>query len=148
MPSPKTLGLQDDLREHHHKLTKPRRAVLDIVARSEQHLTPAEIFRKAKAKYPRIGLTTVYRTLDLLVELGAIQRIHLTAGCHSYATAARAHGHHLVCRACGRAEAFADCDLDPLMKALQSKTGYAIDLHMLELMGLCPGCKGKPRRKK
>lgn len=139
------LSLHADLREHHRKLTKPRRAVLDIIAKSERHLTPAEVYRKAKTKYPRLGLTTVYRTLDLLVELGSIQRIHLAEGCHSYASAERAHGHHLVCTACGRSVEFADCDLDPLMAALRAKTGYAIDAHMLELMGLCPGCQGKPR---
>ena len=143
-----TLALQADLREHHHKLTKPRRAVLDIIAKSERHLTPAEVYHKAKAKYPRLGLTTVYRTLDLLVEMGAIQRIHLAEGCHSYASAARAHGHHLVCSACGRAVEFADCDLEPLITALRAKTGYEIDAHVLELMGLCPDCQGKARAPK
>jgi Fur family ferric uptake transcriptional regulator len=134
--------LQEGLRENHRRLTKARRAVLEIIAHSDRHMTPADVYGKAKAKYPHIGLTTVYRTLDLLVELGYIQRIHLSAGCHSYASAAQTHGHHLVCSSCGRAEEFADCDLDPLMHTLQAKTGYAIDVHMLELMGLCPDCQG------
>lgn len=145
MPTTKVDVLEDELREGHHKLTKPRRAVLEIIARSERHLTPSEVYKKAKVKYPYIGLTTVYRTLDLLVELGAIQRIHLPEGCHSYASAPSTHGHHLVCTACGRAEEFADCDLDPLMTHLRKKTGFAIDVHMLELMGKCPDCQSKPR---
>ena len=141
MPSTDLLALQDGLRENHRKLTKSRRAVLDIISKSERHLTPSEVYRKARLKYPHIGLTTVYRTLDLLVELGFIQRIHLAEGCHSYAGAARVHGHHLVCSLCGRAEEFADCDLDPLMTALQAKTGFTIDIHMLELVGRCPQCQ-------
>ena len=129
--------IQSELRQQRRRLTRPRRAVLDVIARSQRHLT------QAKAKYPKIGLTTVYRTLDLLVELGYIQRIHLEQGCHSYAATAREHGHHLVCSGCGRAEEFADCDLEPLMQALRAKTGYEIDVHMLELMGRCPMCRDK-----
>lgn len=140
-----TTSLQSGLRENHRKLTRSRRVVLDIIAQANQHLTPAEIYRRAKAKYPQLGLTTVYRTLDLLVELGYIQRVHFAEGCHSYATVARPHGHHLVCSVCGRAEEFQDCDLDPLVKSLQTKTGYTIDVHVLELMGRCPECKNKTR---
>lgn len=135
--------LQLGLRENHRKLTRARQAVLDIITQANRHLTPAEIYRKAKVKYPQIGLTTVYRTLDLLVELGYVQRMHFAEGCHSYAATVRPHGHHLVCAVCGRAEEFQDCDLDPLVKSLQTKTGYAIDMHVLELMGRCPLCQGK-----
>lgn len=141
MPNPNPL--QAGLRQNHRKLTRSRQVVLDIITQATRHLTPADVYRKAKAKYPQIGLTTVYRTLDLLVELGYIQRIHLEEGCHSYAATARPHGHHLVCSTCGRAEEFADCDLDTLVQVLQARTGYAIDVHMLELMGRCPACQTK-----
>ncbi|MCL4395738.1 MAG: transcriptional repressor, partial [Chloroflexi bacterium] len=101
-----------------------------------------------RTRCPSIGLTTVYRTLGLLEELGYVQRIHLKEGCHSYALAARPHGHHLVCTECGRAEEFADVRLERLIKSLHFKTGYAIDVHMVELMGRCPTCQGKLRSKK
>ncbi len=148
MPSDLLNNLQLGLRESHRKLTRPRRAVLAIIANADHHLTPAEVYHKAKSRNPRLGLTSVYRTLDLLVQLGYLQRIHLEEGCHSYAPAAREHGHHLVCSNCGRAEEFADCDLDPLMKMLKAKTGYEIDLHMLELLGRCPHCRRKSRSKR
>ncbi len=143
MPSEMLASLHSGLRENHRKLTRPRRLVLQVIADADHHLTPAEVYRKAKARNPRLGLTSVYRTLDLLVRLGYIQRIHLEEGCHSYAPTARDHGHHLVCSNCGRAEEFEDCDLDPLIKNLQKRTGYQVQLHMLELMGYCPSCKGK-----
>ncbi len=133
------------LRQNHRKLTRARQAILDIITQANRHLTPSEVFRQAKARYPNLGLTTVYRTLDLLVELGYIQRIHLEEGCHSYAATARPHGHHLVCSECGRAEEFAECDLDTLVRALQTRTGYEIQVHMLELMGRCPTCQTKSR---
>ncbi|MBI5876651.1 MAG: transcriptional repressor [Chloroflexi bacterium] len=142
MPA-ETPEFSHSLHAHQRKLTRPRQAVLDVIIAADRHLTPQDVFRRAKTRYSALGLTTVYRTLDLLVELGYIQRIHLDDGCHSYAARAGGHGHHLVCAQCGRAEGFADCDLEPLMRALQSRTGYAIELHMLELVGRCPECQGK-----
>lgn len=142
---PKTFipALQAGLRENNRKLTRPRQVVLDIIARADRHLTAAEIHHRARDRFPHLGLTTVYRTLDLLVGLGYIQRVHFAEGCHSYAATAQPHGHHLVCSQCGRAEEFEDCDLEPLIKTLKTKTGYTIDLHVLELMGKCPSCQNK-----
>ncbi|MBI4786813.1 MAG: transcriptional repressor [Chloroflexi bacterium] len=148
MLSTPTPILRAGLRENRRKLTRPRQVVLEIISQANHHLTPAEIYRQAKMKYPHLGLTTVYRTLDLLVELGYVQRIHLAEGCHSYAPIAQSHGHHLVCSNCGRAEEFSDCDLEGLVQSLQGKTGYAIDVHVLELMGLCPDCQTKARGRK
>ncbi len=135
--------LQTDLHQNHRRLTLPRQVVLQVIRRASRHLTPAEIYSRAKVRHSPLGLATVYRSLDLLVELGYVQRIHLEQGCHSYAPSERQHGHHLVCSNCGRAEEFADCDLEPLIKTLQSKTGYKINVHMLELMGRCPSCQPK-----
>lgn len=135
--------LRAGLKQNHRKLTRARQAVLDILAVADRHLTPAEIYRQAKATYPHLGLTTVYRTLDLLVELGYVQRIHTTAGCHSYAPSAQTHGHQLICATCGRTEEFSDCDLEALIQTLQRKTGFEINVHMLELVGCCPTCQTK-----
>ncbi len=145
MPTLPAPELGRSLHAHQRKLTRPRRIVLEVITQAERHLTPQDVFRRARARHAALGLTTVYRTLDLLVELGYVQRIHLDGGCHSYAASAGAHGHHLVCAQCGRAEEFADCDLEPLMHALQARTGYAIEVHMLELVGRCPACQGKAR---
>src|SRR6478735_6330628 len=89
--------MREGLREHHRKLTRPRQAILDIVAAADHHLTPAEIHRLARKKYPHLGLVTVYRTLDLLTEMGYVQRVHFADGCHSYGATAQGHAHHLVC---------------------------------------------------
>lgn len=138
-----TQVFQVGLRRSQHKLTRPRQAVLDVIAAAQEHLTPAEVFRRARERYPKIGLTTVYRTLDLLVELGCVQRVHGENGCHSYVAAMQPHGHHLLCSHCGRMEAFADCDLRPLVEALEVRTGYRIEAHILQLVGCCPSCQGR-----
>ncbi len=69
MPSQQSIGIQTSFRQNKHKLTRPRRVVLDIVTQTDRHLTPAEVYRKAKSKYPHLGLTTVYRPIALLVAL-------------------------------------------------------------------------------
>src|SRR6476659_8504804 len=141
-----TTGMRDGLREHRRKLTRPRQAVLEIIAAAEHHLTPAEIHKRARKKYPHLGLVTVYRTLELLTGLGYVQRVHFNNGCHSYVAAAQGHAHHLVCSNCGKAEEFENCDLEPLIARLQRKTGFQIQIHMLELMGRCPECAVKADR--
>ncbi len=140
MITPVSSGMRDGLREHRRKLTRPRQAILDIIAAADHHLTPAEIHKRARKKYPHLGLVTVYRTLELLTELGYVQRVHFNDGCHSYIAAARGHTHHLVCSNCGKAQEFENCELEPLIAKLQRKTGFEINVHMLELMGRCPAC--------
>src|SRR5512142_428663 len=101
MSKPLVPALQAGLRENKRKLTRPRQVVLDIIARADRHLTAAEIHRRARDRFHHLGLTTVYRTLDLLVGLGYIQRVHFAESCHSYAATSQPHEHHLVCSLCG-----------------------------------------------
>jgi len=143
MLSDNAIAIKEGLRQNKRKLTRQRKVILDIIVRADCHLTPAEVHCLAKAGYPKLGLTTVYRTLDLLVELGYIQRVHLEEGCHSYAAIAQPNSHHLLCSMCGRVEEFPCGEIEPLIEALQAQTGYEIDVHMLELMGRCPACQTK-----
>jgi Fur family ferric uptake transcriptional regulator len=133
--------LSNTLAQRGHKLTQPRRAVLRVIAETEATLTPAEIHRRAQAYYPHTGLVTVYRTLDLLVEAGAVRKIHQSDGCHSYAPASAGHAHHLICQGCQSVVEFSECDLGELLALVQRRTGYQVSGHWLELFGLCPQCR-------
>ena len=133
------LGAQ--LREQGYKLTRPRQAVLTALALSDGHLNPTQVYERARAVYPKIGLVTVYRALDLLTQLGLIQRVHLDEGCHSYVRAGEGHSHQLICKECGRVEAFSECALEDIFQGLTKKTGFAIEGHRLELLGRCPDCR-------
>jgi Fe2+ or Zn2+ uptake regulation protein len=124
-----------------YKLTQPRRAVLKVIADSGATLSPAEIYARAKKVYARTGLVTVYRTLDVLAECGAVRKVHQADGCHSYALASEGHAHHLICDKCHAVAEFDNCDLSDLLKAVQRRTGFKIESHWLELFGLCPNCK-------
>ena len=127
--------------EHGHKLTRPRRAVLRVIAASAESLTPADIHARAQKHYRQTGLVTVYRTLELLTECGAVRKIHGPDGCHAYAPASEGHAHHIICEKCHAVTEFDNCDLTALLARVQRLTGYQVSGHWLELFGLCPRCQ-------
>jgi Fur family ferric uptake transcriptional regulator len=124
-----------------YRITRPRRAVIRALLEDEGYASPAEVRERARSYYPTIGLVTVYRTLDLLSELGFVRRIHTEEGCHSYAAANHGHHHHLICRHCGEAVEFQGCDLSPFLARISQQTGYSIEDHLLELVGICSNCQ-------
>jgi Fur family ferric uptake transcriptional regulator len=115
--------------------------VLRVVAEANESLSPAEIHARARRFYPRTGLVTVYRTLEVLAELGAVRRVHQSDGCHGYAPASEGHAHHVICEQCQSVTEFDECDLTAMVRAVQRHTGYKIEGHWLELFGLCPACR-------
>jgi len=133
--------LAEALAARGYKLTRPRRAVVKVIAAAGTTLTPAEIHTQAQAHYPQTGLVTVYRTLDLLAECGAVRKLHQPDGCHSYALASEGHAHHVICQGCHAVVEFDNCDLGALLTAVQRRTGYKISGHWLELFGQCPACR-------
>ena len=132
-----------ELRKRGFKLTSQRRAIIDVLSGSEEHLTPADIHAKLRHKHPGVGLVTVYRTLELLQGSGLLCEVHIGDSCHSYLKRKRPgeHHHHLVCHDCGRVVDFTDCELDKLEKRLARDTGFIINRHLLEFMGRCQRCQ-------
>jgi Fur family ferric uptake transcriptional regulator len=130
------------LRISGYRITKPRRAIIKAILEDETYSSPAEVHARAKLYCPTVGLVTIYRTLDLLAEMGYVRRIHTEQGCNSYAAASHGHRHHVVCRRCGATVEVDGCDLSPFMARVSQETGYRIEDHLLELVGLCSACLG------
>ena len=124
-----------------YRITEPRKAVIRAVLEDAGYSSPAEVHTRARKHCPSIGLVTVYRTLELLAEMGHVRRIHTDEGCHGYAAARHGHRHHLVCRRCGATIEFDGCDLGAFLCRVSHETGYKIDGHLLELSGLCADCQ-------
>ena len=122
------------------RITAPRRAIIEILANSQRALQPIEVYHLSKQQYPGIGLVTVYRTLDRLEELGLIRRVHQEDGCHMLMPAANGHEHYLVCTDCGRTVLFQGDDLSALFSRVETKTGFQVNEHWLQLFGICPDC--------
>jgi Fur family ferric uptake transcriptional regulator len=131
----------DALSQEGYRITQPRRAVIRALLEDDGYASPPEIRERAMQQYPGIGQVTVYRTLDLLSRLGFVRRIHTEEGCHGRASASLGHRHHLICRQCGTAVEFEGCDLSSFLARVSGETGYLIEEHLLELVGLCPECR-------
>lgn len=126
------------------RLTRPRRAILEVLSRQGSSLKPEEVQRHAEPLCPGIGLVTVYRTLTLLADLGCIRRVHQDHHCHGYARADFSHGHHVVCRGCQKVIEFPGSeDIETIIGQVARRTGFDIDDHLLELMGTCPDCQAQ-----
>ena len=119
------------IRGRGYKATPQRLAVLGALA-AEQHQTLEEI----RARCPEVGLVTVYRTLDLLCEIGAVRRLDLGDG-PRYELAEN-HHHHLVCESCGAVSEFEECPLD--LRRLQD-VDFEVASHSLEIYGRCAVCR-------
>jgi Fur family ferric uptake transcriptional regulator len=128
-----------------HRLTGPRRAVLEEVVQRDAPFTSADLLEAMQRQAPGIGRATVFRTLDLLARLGVVQRIHTDADggrCHAYLACDDAHHHHLICNSCGLVTDFTEEKaLDVLVKEVERRTAFRIEGHRLELVGRCPACQ-------
>jgi len=129
------------LRQHGYKLTPQRRVVIQTIASSRDHLTPAAIYEKVHQDQPSVGLVTIYRTLEILAELGLICELHAGGSCRSYTVSAPGHHHHMICSNCGVVIDFTGSDLGELEQRLSLETGFDIEDHLLEFIGLCQDCQ-------
>ncbi len=129
------------LRKKGYKLTPQRRSVVRIITSSKDHLTPATIYEKIHCTHPDIGLVTIYRTLELLAELGLVCELHADSRHRSYTTSIPQHHHHLICTGCGTVVDFAGHHLEKLERSLSRDSGFRIDTHTLEFTGLCRTCQ-------
>jgi Fur family ferric uptake transcriptional regulator len=130
---------QTRLRESGHRLTPQRELVLAAVE-SLGHATPDEVYAEVRTRSEAINLSTVYRTLELLDELGLIRHAHLTDRAPTYHSA-NGHEHsHLVCRGCDRVISVGRSAMEDALAGLAAEHGFVPDYGHLSVFGLCPGC--------
>jgi len=123
-----------------YRLTEARRSVAELIGNRRGHFTAGDLLVDARARRLGLGRATVFRTLDVLVDLGAVERLDLPSGEHTYVACEPAHHHHLVCSACGRTDEIDDAGLRAVVRDVARRTGYRVDDHRLELFGVCGAC--------
>ena len=122
-----------------YRLTGPRRALADLIAdRGGSTFTAADLVADARARRLGIGRATVFRAIELLVSVGAVERVDLQSGEHAYVACVPTHHHHVICSRCARATEIGDLGLGAVAREVARRTGYRVDEHRLELFGLCP----------
>ena len=132
-----------ELRKQGYRLTDARRAVVEIVAQSPRALTPNEVYDLGRETYPKLGLVTVYRTLEKLEELHLVQRVHQAQGCNAYLAHAEGHQHLLICKDCKKAVYFEGDDLDELFNKVGKRHSFTVKDHWLQLFGTCEECENE-----
>jgi Fur family ferric uptake transcriptional regulator len=130
------------LREHHQPVTRQRDLVAQVVLRSDDHLSVDGIRRELKQQGEQVGLATVYRTLDLLVESGLVRAHEFGEGFRRYEPITTQAGHeHLICERCGRVVEFANERLERMLPVLADEQGFQHQRHRVEIYGVCRECR-------
>ncbi|MDI9480083.1 MAG: Fur family transcriptional regulator [Syntrophomonadaceae bacterium] len=125
-----------------YKITPQRRIILEILGNSDRHLTAEEIGLQVKEIEPSISLATVYRNLNLLVELQMVSRLNIHDGPVRYELHG-GHNHHLVCMNCGAAVKLGVCPMQGEVKRIVDETGFEVSSHHFEILGYCRECSLK-----
>jgi Fur family ferric uptake transcriptional regulator len=135
-----------------YRLTMPRQVIFEVLTKADKHLSAEDIYLAAHKLQPGIGLTTVYRTLELLRQMGLVFKFDFGDGCSRYELAKgpnAVHHHHLICRNCGRIIDYAEFIdkeknfLKRIENGLSKKYNFKIDSHQIHFYGLCSDCQMK-----
>ena len=132
-----------------YKMTAGREAVMDVLSQSREHLSVDEIYTKVRAINPDIGLTTVYRTLEILNTMAVVTKFDFgdKRARYELKESGKGHHHHLVCTGCGRIVDYDDFINEEIKllketeKKLSKKYNFRIDDHLIQFYGLCRECK-------
>jgi Fur family transcriptional regulator, ferric uptake regulator len=131
------------LRRRHLRLTPQRRAVVAALSEFEGHVTAAQLVERCVQRDPEFVPSTVYRTLDLLEDLGLISHIHSVDGHEEFQPAAEAPHAHLICRKCGATREVGGGELGDFLVQIHRRHHFDVDLSHLAIFGQCEDC-GRP----
>jgi Fur family ferric uptake transcriptional regulator len=124
------------------RMTSARRAVADLIASRDGAFETADLVADSNRRRLGVARASIFRTLELLTRIGAVERLDLPDGNHSYVRCdSRVHHHHLVCTRCQRSVDLEGIGMAPIIAEVERQTGYRIDRHRVELFGLCPSCQ-------
>ena len=132
-------SLAEELRSRGLRLTAQRQLVLDAVL-ALGHATPDQVHAQVAKTAAGVNITTVYRALELLEELGLITHAHLSHGAPTYHAVGEDQHVHLVCRACGAVAEVSPNLLLPVAETLLEERAFRVDIGHVALFGLCREC--------
>jgi Fur family ferric uptake transcriptional regulator len=131
------------LRQAGYRMTPQRRAIVAEVVTMDGHISAPAVARKVQASMPGVDHSTVYRTLDLLEELGVLSHSHLERG-PEYHRVGEARHVHLTCSSCGRQDDLSADEVTELERTVQRHHGFMPDMTHFAISGLCAKCQARP----
>ncbi|CAN5857937.1 Fur family transcriptional regulator [soil metagenome] len=131
------------LRERGLRWTPQRRLLIEVMAETDGHITAVELVERCRAADPETTPSTVYRSLDVLEDLGLIRHCHGMDGREEFHVLPQTEHGHLFCQSCGRSWDLEGEQAAAFTRALLRKRGFAVDLSHLSVVGLCAECAGQ-----
>jgi Fur family peroxide stress response transcriptional regulator len=131
------------LREAGYRITPQRMALIEILCQSDGHPSASQLHEQLKQRFPTTSLATVYKTLNVLKEVGEVMEIGFAGSDSRYDSAHPDPHPHLICVQCRQIK---DVDLDPVkpqawMETITERYGYRILGHRMDIYGICPQCQ-------
>jgi Fur family ferric uptake transcriptional regulator len=145
-PNPADAGrwheIRDKLRDRGLRWTPQRRLILEVLEATRGHVTGSELVERCRDRDPDTTPSTVYRTLDVLEELGYLRHSHSAAGREEFHVLPGAEHAHLQCRDCGRTWELDAAEVASIARPLQRRHGFRTDVGHLTISGVCAECAG------
>lgn len=132
--------VHDELRSRGLRGTPQRRLILDVLAATHGHVTGSEILERCRERDPETTPSTVYRTLDVLEDLGYLQHSHGADGHEEFHVLPDTEHAHLQCQHCGGSWEIQPEEAAGLVQGLERSRGFAVDVGHLTIAGLCGEC--------
>lgn len=125
------------------KFTAQREIILHTLYNNPKHFTPENLYELVKEKHPELntGITTVYRTLNLLEENGIATSISLGVQGKKFEIGNKPHHDHLICEKCGTIVEFEDEEIEKLQHEISDENDFVLTGHLMQLYGVCKNCQ-------
>ena len=138
---------RDHLKKNGRLYSKQREQILEIFLKTEKHPTINDLYDLVRKENPRIGLATVYRTMEVICDSGLAVKLDFEDNTRRYEHQYKhQHHHHLVCLACGRVIEITSGRLEKIQKELAKKHNFTISKDTMKIFGICRTCKRKKKR--
>ena len=134
-------GIVDKLKRLGYRLTPQRLMIASAIENSNDHISAEEIYSQVVNKYPNVNISTIYRTLELLEQLGLVTETDLGGGRVRYHPVDKGHHHHLICQECGAVIDLDESLLSSLKGTLLREYEFIADLRHLGIFGRCVKCR-------
>ncbi|MDB4257280.1 transcriptional repressor [Arcobacteraceae bacterium] len=127
------------------KYTEQRAIILQILSDIDDHLNAEEVLDIVKEKYPnqKVGIATIYRTLNFLEEVNLISSISFGKEGKKYEGNTSKHHDHIICTSCGQIVEFLDEDIEQKQEEIALENGFRITDHTMQIFGICSACQNK-----
>ncbi|MHB8399003.1 MAG: Fur family transcriptional regulator [Candidatus Limnocylindrales bacterium] len=143
---PSIVAIREHFRARGLRWTPQRRQILDVLDRTDGHITGSELVDQCRALDPLTTPSTVYRTLRVLEELGIVRHAHGADGREEYHVRPAVEHGHLHCEACGESWEIDEAEAEATIRSFEEGRRFAVDLSHLTIVGRCAACRAAERR--